>query len=168
MDDESRIELNKLQGKVLIFVAAFLLLAMYGATTYMNNATNGEWSDPGGKFAAHYLEKLKTLERQPPDSVRFIREDTPDLVEKQDVAGFLALLQSGKDVTRHHSHPDKEMRFAFSGEKTIFMMGRDSTTPDEFWLEVVPDEESPPTSTSPVVRQFQSKELSAWLAAHSL
>lgn len=76
------------------------------------------------------------------------------------VRSFKQLLDSGREVGTHHSHPVEEVVFRVASSPYRFFLGKDSQNRDEFWLKCHDPTYGPGEF---VLRQFHSSALTTWL-----
>lgn len=100
----------------------------------------------------------------PHRSVVFYTPTRRELTDPADQQAFIDALRGGEVVAAHHSHPLDKVEFGFAGDSRVFSVGRDSSKPDEYWVEL---ERSPNYGEegTPALRHFHSTAFTAWLAS---
>ena len=120
------------------------------------------WFDPEKPFREARLAKLRSLSERGPAAIEFEIGDGHLVVsEWRAVRDFLELLTAGRNLRRHHSHPEKEVTFRFAGSPEIYLLGQDSAHPDEYWLQGQRTSDRGPYYQT--ILLFRSEGLTAWL-----
>ncbi len=120
--------------------------------------------DPERPLREQQMAILSTLAQAPPSSLQF----SPDgrivtITDPGEISEFLHLLVEPAVVPRHHSHPEDEVPFQLQGFATTYILGRDSSAPDEYWLQL--DEGNSPLLT---IKLLHSEALTSWLIRNGL
>jgi hypothetical protein len=142
-----------------LFVANWLTKSLVGPVSPYAEV----WLDPEKPFREAQLKKLRSLKESAAAQIEFqIGDGRLAVSDAQAVQEFLELLTAGRNLHRHHSHPEKEVTFSLAGSPEIYQLGQDSAHPNEYWLQGQRQGERGPYYQT--ILQFQSEGLTAWLA----
>ena len=120
------------------------------------------WFDPEKPFREAQLARLRSLRESGAAAIEFqTRGGRLAVSEGRAVREFLELLTAGRNLSRHHSHPEKEVTFSFARSPEIYLLGQDSAHPNEYWLEGQRSGDRGPYYQT--IMLFRSEGLTAWL-----
>ena len=141
--------------------AVLVSLLVFGAAV---GAMNFIFRDPAEPLRKDALAALSALLANPPDSVVFAdASDSTVITEPQQVREFLSLLVDPDPVHAHHSHPEGAIRVEFAGHPQVYLLGRDSQFPNEYWLQLQQGQQAELT-----IKQLRSKALTSWLYGNQI
>jgi hypothetical protein len=144
-------------------VAAILFsVAVFAAAVAVFQFIFGQ--DPEKPIRDQQMAILSTLAATPPASVEFsLHGSTLTITDHADISEFFVLLVEPAVVPRHHSHPEDEIGFQTEGSTTSYILGRDSQSDDEYWLQL--NEGTYPIRT---IKLLHSEALTMWLIRKGL
>jgi len=88
-------------------------------------------------------------------------DDEVTIQDEHVIQSLITTVRDAKGVAGHHSHSVRHISLNFPAQRKRYRLGRDSTTPSEYWLFEVTDE------GIEQLRQFASPQLDAWLNTHA-
>jgi hypothetical protein len=146
----------------LLGVGALLVsfLAIGAAVATMNFI----FRDPAEPLRKAELAALSTLLANPPDSVVFADgSSTTTITEPQQVRQFLSLLLDPDPIDAHHTHPEGEILVGFADHRQVYLLGRDSRVPNEYWLQLQQVQQAELT-----LKRLRSRALTSWLYSNRI
>ena len=146
-----------------LLVGAGLLVSflVFGAAVA---AMNFIFRDPAEPLRKSELAALSDLLANPPVPVVFADGSNSTVIsEPQQVRQFLSLLLDPDPVHAHHSHPEREVLVEFADHRQVYLLGRDSQVPNEYWLQLQQGQQAELT-----LKQLSSRALTSWLYSNQI
>jgi hypothetical protein len=152
--------MRRIRGSPLLEIGALLfsVIVFFAAAAVINFV----FRDPEAPIRHAQLAELARLAVAPPGSVTLSRAATERTIAgSSHVADFLTLLVEPADIPRHHTHPEDDIRIHLADMPEVYLLGRDSAVPYEYWLQSIE-----PDGTVRTLKLFRSEALNAWLLQH--